>query len=330
PSPPQDLPELPSPPFLTDRDQRPKALMPPPRTLACNPIGSVFRVASELLECARARYQRGELEEARETFQRAVQEASDRRVLRESRYWLAETLLRLGKTAEVEKLFLLVIQDDPTSEFAPYAGNAAGWLILEQGDAARALPHFDAVLKRPAPPIVFAYARHGRAVSLYGLKRYAEARDEYAELFRARGALSTTDARALYAEATFWQGETLGRLGEYSDAVTRLKSFATAGATLYKDSGLVRLGWWSRAAGEPQEAVTAYRSLLSTYPRSTEVQWAHVGLVLAYLDLGNYAAAREEARQLDAADRGALSLPTWLIVRRWLADPARQADPARP
>src|SRR5262249_49914745 len=71
PSPPKDWPELPSPPFLTDRDQRPKALMPPPRTLACNPIGSVFRVASELLECARARYQRGELEEARETFQRA-------------------------------------------------------------------------------------------------------------------------------------------------------------------------------------------------------------------------------------------------------------------
>src|SRR5919204_1521247 len=77
PPPPQSLPELPAPPLLTDPGQRPRAPMPPPRTLACNPLGTVLRVASELLECGRARYQRDDLEEARAAFQRATQESSD-------------------------------------------------------------------------------------------------------------------------------------------------------------------------------------------------------------------------------------------------------------
>src|SRR5439155_1052573 len=82
--PPQGLPELPPPRPVTDAAQRPVVPLAPPRMLACNPLGTVLRVASELLECGRARYQREELEEAREAFQRAIRESSDRRLLREA------------------------------------------------------------------------------------------------------------------------------------------------------------------------------------------------------------------------------------------------------
>ncbi len=100
PPPPQGLPDLPTPRPVTDPAQRPIAPLPPPRTLACNPIGTVLRVASELVECGRARFQRGELEDARDAFQKATKETNDRRLLREARYWLGETLMRLGRTTD--------------------------------------------------------------------------------------------------------------------------------------------------------------------------------------------------------------------------------------
>ncbi|PWU18448.1 MAG: hypothetical protein C5B48_14740 [Candidatus Rokuibacteriota bacterium] len=319
---PQTLPELPPPRFMTPVE-RPRAPLPPPRTLACNPIGTVFGVASELLECGRARYQRDELEDARAALQKSIQESSDRRVLREARYWLAETLVRLDKTPEVERLFLLVVQDDPRSEFGLYAADALGWVALESGDPRRALDYFDGVLKLPAPPVLAAYARHGRAMALYGLKRYAEARDQWATLLNV-GGFSTPNA--LVPEATFWFGETLGRLGEYKGAVSRLQPSSTGNPMRLRETGLLRLGWWSRQAGQPNEAVNAYRTLLGAYPSTSEGPWARAGLVQALLDLDDFSTAREEARRLEALDKGGLALPTWLLIRKWLADKSRPED----
>src|SRR5262249_7036371 len=105
--------------------------------------------------------------------------------------------------------------------------------------------------------------------------------------------------------------------------------FTSQGPRAQVASGFLRLGWWSRAAGQPQEAVKAYRAVLSGYPRSPEALWARAGLVPALLDLDDYTAAREEAGQLGTLDRDrALSLPTWLIVRRWLGEKSR-AEEAR-
>ena len=327
PAPPQRLPELPAPRLVTDLAQRPVAPIPPPRTLACNPLGTVLGVASELLECGRARYQRQEFAEARVAFQGAIQESSDRRLLQEARYWLGETLLRLGRIGEVERVFLLAVQDDPRSPFGLYAADNLGWVALELGDPGRALAHFDGLLKIGAPPVLVAYAHHGRAMALYGLKRYAEARDEWAGLLNVGGFSAPSAPRALVTEATFWLGETLGRLGEYKSAAARLLSFTAAGPQLMTETGLLRLGWWSRAAGQPAEAAKAYRDFLTAYPRSSEIAWGQVGLVQALLDLDDYAGARDEARRLEAADRGgALALPTWLLMRRWLTDKPRPDD----
>src|SRR5262249_51724358 len=92
-------------------------------------------------------------------------------------------------------------------------------------------------------------------------------------------------------------------------------------------SGYLALGWWSRAAGQPADAVKAYRALLSAYPGAPEAPWARVGLVRALLDLGDYPAAREEASKLNAADRsGTFSVPAWLMIRQSLAVTPRGDD----
>ncbi len=320
---PVGMPELPPAPMVGNLGERPVAPLAPPRFLACNPVGSLFGVASELIECGRARYQRGELDEARDVFERAVQSATEREQIREARYWLGETLLRLGKPADVERLMLQVQQDDPRGEFGMYATHQLGWVSLETGKPDRALTYFDSLLKSGAPPVLIPYARHGRGLALYGLKRYPEARDTWA------GLLNQSAPRAVAWEGTFWLGDTLGRLGDYPGAVQRLQTFVSGGPQVLIDSGLLRLGWWSRAAGQPLDAAKSYRGMLSAYPRSREAPWARAGLVQALLDLDDYAAARDEAKKLEQADRnGALVVPVRLLMSRWATEKAR-LDEAR-
>src|SRR5262249_43810303 len=132
---------------------------------------------------------------------------------------------------------------------------------------------------------------------------------------------------AVAAEANFWLGETLGRLGEYKSAVPRLQAFTTSNPRVLAPNGFLSLGWWSRAAGQPADAVKAYRTLLATYAGAPEAPWARAGLVQALLDLDDYSAAREEARKLDESDRGGtFSVPSWLSIRRWLAAKSRGDD----
>jgi TolA-binding protein len=320
---PQPMPTLPRARVEADLTAQPVAAAPPPRFLACNPLGSVLGVVSELIECGRARFQRGELEEAREALDRAVNRATEASVLREARYWLGETLIRLGRPDQASQAMLLVIQTDPRSDVGVHAALKYGWLSLLAGQPARALETLDALIKSGPPADIALWAQHGRAVALYGLGRDAEAREVWTRLLRQ------TLPAPVAAEAPFWLGDTLGRVGESKDAVARLKAFTDRGARLLIDTALLRLGWWSRAAGQPLEAAQTYRGVMSAYPKMPEILWARAGLVLALLDLDDYAAALDEARKLDAADKtGALGLPALLAVHRWAAE-KRRADDVR-
>ncbi|HEV2055919.1 MAG TPA: tetratricopeptide repeat protein [Methylomirabilota bacterium] len=320
---PQPVPPLPRARVETDLAVQPVAAAPPPRFLACNPLGTVLGVVSELVECGRARFQRGEYEDAREALDGAVKRASDAALLREARYWLGETLIRLGRPDQAAQAMLLVVHADPRSDVGFHAALKYGWLSLMAGDPARALATLDALVKVGPSPALVPWAQHGRAVALYGLGRYAEAREVWTRL------LGQTLPVPVAGEAPFWLGDTLGRLGEYKDAVARLKTFTGGGPRLLIDTGLLRLAWWSRAAGEPLAAVQTYRGAMSAYPKLPEILWARAGLVLALLDLDDYAAALDEARTLDAADKtGALGLPVLLAVDRWATE-KRRADDAR-
>ena len=293
PAAPAPFPMLPPPAVASDLGLRPTAPMPPPRALACNPLGSVFGVASEQLECGRARYQKGELEPALAEFQAVIGRGGDRAVVREARYWTAETMLRLGRRDAVVTHLDIVAKEDPRGELGAYATHSLGWVVLERGDAERALEIFQRFLRGSVPPDLVPTARHGRALSLHALKRYPEARDEWLSL------LSRSVPRPLAAEASYWLGDTLGRLGDPAAAAQRLQIFTAAGPQLLIESGLMRLGWWRREAGQPLEAVKTYRGLLTAYPRTAEALWARAGLVRALLDLDDYPAARAESRLLE-------------------------------
>jgi len=320
---PQPMPELPRARVESDLTLQPVAPAPAPRFLACNPLGSVLGVVNELVECGRASFQRGEFEEAREALENAVKRGTEASVLREARYWLGETLIRLRRLEPAAQLMLQVMKTDPRSDPGPYATLKYGWLSLLAGESKGALDTLDALIKSGPPPTLVSWAQLGRGVALYSLGRYPEAREVLARL---RGqALPVPVA----AETTFWLGDTLGQLGEYKEAVARLKSFTDGGPRLMIDTALLRQAWWSRAAGEPLAAAQTYRGLLSAYPKMPEILWARAGLVLALLDLGDSAAALDEARTLDTADKaGTLGLPAILAVDRWLTEKHR-ADEAR-
>src|SRR5258705_5033631 len=242
---PQPMPPLPAARVESDLGLHPVAPAPPPRFLACNPLGSVMGVVSELVECGRAKFQRGELEEAREALESAVKRGSDAAVLREARYWLGETLIRLRRPEPATQLMLQVMKADPRSDVGPYAALKYGWLSLLANEPTRALETLDALVKSSLPPELVPWVQLGRGVALYRLGRYAEARDV---LVRLRG---QTLPVPVAAEATFWLGDTLGQLGEYKEAVVRLKSFTDGGLRPMIDTALLRQAWWSRAAGQP-------------------------------------------------------------------------------
>lgn len=320
---PQAMPDIPLARSVSDPKSRPVAPLPPPRTLACNPVGTLFGVASELVECGRARYQRNELEAARTAFQSAERESGDRDIQREARYWLGETLLRLGNRAsDVERSLVPVVQEDPRGDLGLFATHTLGWLALDQNDPARALPRFDTLLKGRIPVVLIPSARHGRALALYGLKRFGEARDEWQAL------MASNPPQPLAGELPFWLGDTLGRLGDYKGAVTRLKQYVAAGpGQPLGEAALLSLGWWSQEAGDPAEAVRAYRALLASYPQGNGVPWARAGLVEALLDQNDFIAAREEVRRIEAANKTSpLVLPSLLALRRWAADKGKTEE----
>ncbi|MBI3028628.1 MAG: tetratricopeptide repeat protein [Candidatus Rokubacteria bacterium] len=315
PDPPHALPPLPAPPLAADLSGKPVAPLPLPRILACNPLGTFFGVASELLECGRARFQRDELEEGRAALEAAARGAGDRAVIREGRYWLAETLLRLGRYEPAERNLLLVAQEGPADELTAYATYALGWVALRLNDPARALARFDELRRGPAVPGFAPFVPHGRAVALYGLGRFEEAREAW------QGLLKLSIPRPLAIEAAFWLGDTLGRVGAYKGAMENLQRFTGAGPHPLIETGILRLGWWTLAAGDALEAAKAFRWLLSAYPRATEWAWARVGLARALLALDDWPGAREEIRQLQAAAPGhPLVLPGLLILGRWAVE----------
>jgi TolA-binding protein len=321
PAAPAPMPDLPVPRAAVSWSVLPVLPLPAPRALACNPLGSVFGVAGEMLECGKAKVQRGELEPARADFTGALQKSTDREVVRSARYWLAETLLRLNRPQDVDRHLAVVVQDDPRGEVGMYAAHTLGWLYIDRGESERALAIFEPLLKSGAPPDMIPWARHGRARALYGLARYADARQEWTAL------INQSIPRALATEASFWLGETLGRLGDAGLATRYLQVFSAGGPHPLLETALMRLGWWRRAAGHPVEAIKTYRGLLAAYPQTAEGPWARAGLVLALVDVDDYPAAREEARELERRDPNrTLTLPVLIAMSRRLAEKSRTPE----
>jgi tetratricopeptide (TPR) repeat protein len=291
---------------------KPTATLPPPRTLPC--VGAWTGAAAEALECGRARLHRGDLADAAQALEQAARNAREADIGTEARYWLAETLYRLGRFEQAGGHFRYVAQQ-PAPALAPFGLHGSGWTALVAGDAARASIAFTQLLGTTHPAVLDAWARHGQGLALYALARFPEAQRVWADLVARR------PPQALERDVYFWYGDTLGRAGEPVKAAEELLRFTRGGPHPLLATGLARLGWWNLAAKRPAESLTAIRAypgpraLLSANPEqeAADRDWVDATLALALLATDDWDGARNAARPLEAR-RSPLAAPLQLRI----------------
>ena len=296
PGPPAEVPPVRPAAIVVPAAEKPIAPMTAPGTAPC--FWAWLPSASEQLKCGMGRYYRGEHDKAREVLEQAVRGSSDREVIAEARYWLAETHYALGRPDLADPLFRQVAQEPRQQPLAVWALASSGWTALRIGDAARARDVFARLSSAPGPAALDAWSRHGLGLSLYALGRFEEASRTWADL------LGRTVPAPLARDVAFWNGETLGRIGRHADAERELKRFTDGGPHPLLETGLLRQGWWALAAGRAKEAVAPFRAVIAMPVRATagnaalERDWADAGLALALLAEGDVEAARRAAAPL--------------------------------
>jgi len=289
---------------------KPVAFIEAPRKLPC--VGAWLGIATESLECGRARFQRGEYEEAAKALEPAVRRGADHDVLREARYWLGETFWQLGRIEQADWLFRQVAPDSPRQEFGAWALHSSGWTALRLGQPARARDAFAELLNGAVPSPLDAWGRHGLALALMALGRYDEAEQTWTALE------SRPVPPAIARDVAFWHAEALARKGDVARAETMLRQFTQGGAHPLLAAGQLRLGWWSLAAGHPRESVPAFRAYLAQAP-SAERDWGEAGLAQALLASGEWAEAQKLVSGL-VSRRSSLAQATALRLARASAE----------
>jgi len=320
---PGESPDIPPAPLTFPRALKPMAAVPVPRPLACGLAW--LPLPAEALECGLSRFARGEYADAVRAFEQATRGGADSWVLVEGRYWDAEALYRLGRYDQADMLFRQVAQEQ--HEYAVWATHSSGWTALRLGQADRARQTFEQLVKRPrVPPPLDAWAGHGLGLALYALKRYPEAATAWTDV------LSRRPPQQLERDVLFWQGESLGRSGDYSRAAQALSRF-TQPADLHplQWTALMRLGWRNLQAGFVRESTDTFKAYFASQPSADAVmapderQWAEAGQAMALLRSGDSEGAKKMLDDLDAR-KASVAVP----VRMQLAALAVEAGQAAP
>lgn len=313
---PVDLPALPLLAVAPPAAAKPVAFIEAPRKLPC--VGAWLGIATESLECGRARYQRGEYDEAAKALEPAVRRGADRELLREARYWLGETYWQLDRLEQADWLFRQVAQDSPRQDWGAWSLHSSGWTALRLGQHARARDAFTQLLAGPNPASLDAWGRHGLGLALLALARYDEADQAWTAL----------EARpippAIVRDVIFWHAEAVGRKGDAKRAEALMRQFTQGGPHPLLLPGQLRLGWWSLTAGRPREAEAAFRVYLAQRT-ATERDWAEAGLALALLNGGDWAEAQKLVAGL-AARRSSLAQPLLFRAARATVDAPAEVE----
>lgn len=322
PPPPAQVPPVVLVPLIVPAAPKPTAPVPGARALPC--VGAWLRIASESLECGRARFAKGELDDAAKAFEQAVRGGTERDVVAEARYWYGETLYRLNRFEDAEWQFRQVVSDPARAEFGPWAMAGHGWTALRLGDGARAQEAFTRLFATAPPAPLDSWGRHGLAMALYAQGRNEEAEKVWAELLARR------PAAGLERDVVFWHGEVLGRIGQYDRAAQELTAFTQGGAHPLLSFAHVRLGWWRLHAGQASQSAAAFRAFLTSPPSiadagiARERDWAEAGLALALVAAGDWDGARQGLRGLDSR-RSPLTVPIRLRLAAAAADKGQAA-----
>ena len=311
-----ELPPLPLAAITLPAAEKPSAPTQSPRTLPC--IGAWTGVASESLECGRARFQKGEYEDAVRALESAARPGSEREIATEARYWLGETYYRLGRFEQADWLFRQVGQD-LRQEWGPWALHSSGWTALRIDDAARARDAFTTLLARPVPVPLDVWGRFGLGLASYATGRHEDALTAFGLVLQRGG------PAGLSRDVVFWQAEAFGRTGAASRAADGLKRFVDGGPHPLLATAQLRLAWWTMVAGRNADAVTAFRRYLAGVPAGAEREWGEAGLTLALLGTGDWTAARYAAAPLGAR-KSPLAMPLRLRLVQGAVDSSTPVD----
>jgi TolA-binding protein len=288
---------------------KPVAFIEAPRTLPC---ALSWVNAAQSLACGRARYQRGEFDEAAKALEPAVRRGAERELLNEARYWLGETFWELGKLEQADWLFRQVAEQSPRQDWGAWALHSSGWTALRLGQHARAREAFTQLLGGANPASLDAWGRHGLGLALLALGRYDEAEQTWATL------AGRPVPPAIARDVLFWHAEAAGRKGDAARAEALMRQFTQGGPHPLLLPGQLRLGWWTFTAGRPREAEAAFRVYLAQRT-ATERDWAEAGLALALLNSGDWAEAQKIVAGL-ASRRSSLAQPLLFRVARAAVD----------
>jgi tetratricopeptide (TPR) repeat protein len=277
---------------------KPMAPMLSPRAMPC--VGAWLRIASESLECARARIVRGEYEEAARALDNALRAGGDREILAEARYWFGEVLYLLGDFGRADWALQQALKDLAVPEYGPWARHASGWTSLRLGDFRRAEANFQALLGKPHPVPLDTWGRHGLALALYAQARWEDAEKAWSALLGRRVPV------VLERDLAFWHGEALARTGQTERAVAKLQAFTQSGPHALLPAGQVRLGWLYLGQNRTTDAQAMFRAFLAgSGDARGDREWAEAGLALALVNGG------------DSAGPGGRWLPSTRVAPRW-------------
>lgn len=157
-----------------------------------------------------------------------------------------------------------------------------------------------------------------RALSLYASGKYADAARVWSDLSKR----SLTAEQA--TDVALWYGDTLGRLGDHRGAEQQLKAFVTGArpGSIREHpmlaTGLVRLGWWTFAAGRASDSIATFKRCFAGPCNSAgkaEQDWAGAGLALAFNTAGDWNNARSTAHWLTTRKAEPAGLVSLTLMR---------------
>ena len=259
-----------------------------------------FRRAESIAECGIQRALTGRYQEAREALEESV--AIDPRGPHApaAYVWLGELALLESSTAgataasRAERWYRTALPLAPPRDLAVHAEIGLGLLALRRGDAAEAEAALDRALRAVPPQPLALLARYLLGVARLQLGKPADAIALWDEVSQS-GA-----GGAILGELPFWRGVALARLGDPQRGQELLSRFAAGVPATHplRVDALVQLGWIALERGMLDEAVRRFHEADAAAPRPELRPQLRVGLVRAYLALGDLARARAAARQL--------------------------------
>lgn len=256
--------------------------------------------ADDQFAVAAGHYAAGRWELAAEEFQNYLEQFPQGSRIGQTRFFLGEALVQLGRHADAQAQFKQLLQDLPEHRFARQARFRLGETayLQSQWDLARsALEEFQ---RRHADDRLAAYALYYLGDVALRQERFAEAKT-YFEQCLARFPDGPRQTHARWGLARSLQSQ-----GQHAPAAELLRDLAAQPKSALADDAAFALGVGFNQAGQYQQAADTFAAFEANFADSPLVPRARLARAWALFRLKDYDQARRLLETLaDHADLGA-------------------------